>query len=597
MIQILLPLLSIYGFAITLSNSFKIRITYLVPMVVSTLILLLLVGSIINYLNSFTVTLIITGTTLALYSLWCAKTKKKLLIYKTELITLAAVTILYSIMISGSYVHAWDDLAFWGVFTKELEFYDQIYRQEVPTSILPSHMHYPRGAALFHYFVLYFTDYSEKYILLAHFFVQICFLTPLIANKRPWQTILLISVIFLFPVIKCRSLRSLYNDGTIAYVFSSVVAIYILSENKFKSLIVIIPILLVMPIIREIGLWLAWFALAIIASDLILLNSPKGTKKYRILIAIIIFCSIYAASYCWFYYFNNYYSIGRPSHSIEGFLSIIRSVFNDTNTASAVTIYMLAIGKILCGKLFLFIYLLSSITWYLMYKYANEQFKHFKLCLITASICFTIFIIWRLYIFILLANHIYGGLLAPDTKALGRYIISYIVIFNAINCAFLKKLLFEQASDIQVGSKIRYLLVIITIVISIVIVNIVSKMPKTKQMSDYERNLRYQSLLVRSLISKDYNIEYHFDARGNLNDVNRRFICHKLSYFLTPYYDAKTRDICISESVYQTSSINESNKLSTNINIEELLTNHKRYKCDIEYHPMYNYLKIDCTSN
>ncbi len=94
-------------------------------------------------------------------------------------------------------------------------------------------------------------------------------------HKYVIQNILLVLFILFFAVQESFVLREIDNDGLIAFIFSSVLVIFILEDYKYKPLLMVIPILLFMPLFREVGLWLSWFASIMIFGNVLLDDNEK----------------------------------------------------------------------------------------------------------------------------------------------------------------------------------------------------------------------------------------------------------------------------------------------------------------------------------
>ncbi|XVN41560.1 MAG: hypothetical protein RCO49_03365 [Rickettsia endosymbiont of Argas persicus] len=357
--MIILPLLSIFGLAGLFANLFKIKFTFSLPIVTSILVAILTLCSVAGILYYSTCLITIIGILALIYSLYkFSKFRSNISRYKVELGVLTAITVSYYLFLHTTYMDVWDELAFWAVYTKELISYNDIFPQNSLTSILPSHIHYPRGPSIFHYFMLYFPGYSETNILLSHFILQILFLAPLMANRYFIQTILLVSLVLLFPVQESFVLRSIYNDGLIAFIFSSVLIIFILEDDKYKALLMVVPILLLMPLFREVGLWLSWFASIMIFCNLLEDDNEKLKSlslKIRILITLLILPLL--TNYLWFRYVEAHVVLGREPHSLDQFMKVVYSLLNkDTKTINIVCSYINIVGKTLVQQSFLCIY-------------------------------------------------------------------------------------------------------------------------------------------------------------------------------------------------------------------------------------------------
>lgn len=170
-----------------------------------------------------------------------------------EIIIFTLLIFIFFLYTRDASLHAYDDFSHWGVFTKELLYSGVFENQASLTSIITTHAHYPRGAAVYHYFMLSLSGYSDGNVLFAHFLLHLAFLAPLVANKKLWQTWVLFSMILCGVVLYTTGIRSIYNDSTIGLMFGAIFVIYILEEDKKKALLLILPITILLSLFREIG--------------------------------------------------------------------------------------------------------------------------------------------------------------------------------------------------------------------------------------------------------------------------------------------------------------------------------------------------------
>ena len=593
---ILLPLLSIFGITSIFSHIFKVRFTFSLPIVTSILVAVLFLCSILGILYYSAGVIILIGIIAQVYSLYAfPNLRKSILLYKIELISLAAIVIAYAIFLQSRYLYVWDDLAFWSVFTKELISYHDIYPKDALSSVLPSHVHYPRGPSLFHYFMLYFSGCSESLLLTAHFILQLLFLAPIMACRYFWQTILLISLLLIFPIMESFVLRSLYNDGMIAFIFSSVLIIFILEENKHKALFLVAPILLLMPLFREIGVVLAWCAVVMIFCSFLVDNNQKfKTYRSRICLLLGLLLLPFITYHLWFFYVETHTIMGRKNHNIEQTKEIILSLLHkDGENIQIVLLYINVVAKALTSKAFLFIYSILTVAWYSVYKYGSQYKNSFKNVLISSIAGFIIFLAWRLYIYLSIRG-VYGTLDNINLGCVVRYTTSYVPVFCAIACAYIKKTLFNNEVN-NLGKYQTFTLLIATISILYFLAGYVLQMPKLKA-GNPELAFRLQAKHAYDLMSKGFKVDYDFSLDNSTTIGNKTFICYKLAYFLTPYYSNEVRDKCVMQPMPDRDYVSpiEKDKLNSNIEIDTILQNPAKYKCNIKYYPMYNHIDIEC---
>lgn len=598
---IIIPLLSLLGFTSIFSNAFKVRFVFSLPVVTSILVGTLFICSMCGVLYYATGLIILVGIAAQLYSLYAFPGIRKLILqYKTELICLVLITTAYNIFLQTRYLYCWDDLAFWSVFTKELILYHDIYPKNSLSSVLASHIHYPRGPSLFHYFMLYFCGFSDSSVLSAHFILQMLFLAPIMANRHFWHTILLVSLLFTFPVItSITTLHSIYNDTVISFIFSSSLMIFILEENKYKALWLAASILLFMPLFREIGLVLSLCAAIIICSDIIV-NYRQMFKTFRSKILLFIGLSFlpFITYHSWFAYVEAHTIIGRNSHSAQRTLEIILSFFDkDSNSIKIAVLFIQALGKALVTKQFVCTYAIVLVTWYCISKYAKQYQNNFKTLLISSIAAFIIFLLWRLYLYIFVID-VYKMVNNPliSLESLVRYSISYVVIFYAMSCAYIQKTLFTR--DIHsLGKYQTFALIVVTISIFSFIITHVLRMPELNN-NNPETIFRKQAQYIYDLASKGFKIEYDYSLDNKITLAKRNKRCYSsLVYVLAPYYNDESRAQCVNQPMPDKDYIStiEHDKLNANINIDDILQTPEKYKCNIKYYPMYNHIDIICS--
>ena len=143
--------------------------------------------------------------------LWKQESRKNII----EIIVFILLLLLFFLYTRDASLHAYDDFSHWGIFTKELLYFGVFENQSSLTSIITTHAHYPRGAAVYHYFMLLLSGYSDGNVLFTHFLLHLAFLAPLAANKQLWQTGMLFSLLLCGVVLYTTGIRSIYNDSTI----------------------------------------------------------------------------------------------------------------------------------------------------------------------------------------------------------------------------------------------------------------------------------------------------------------------------------------------------------------------------------------------
>lgn len=374
----LISILSYLAIAYLPTRYFKVKFTYSLPISLSFIIVFLYACAMCELLFLATYLVYIVG--MVSFCTYAYLDRKELSYclrqYWGEITILLCVILIYAFYTRNAYFSSWDDFTFWGESTKELLLSDAFEKQGMFTSILPIHAHYPRGPAVYHYFMLLFSGYSEAKALLAHFIFHLIFLAPLMANKKYWLGIFIIAPIFAIIMLYTTGIRSIYNDSTIGLMFCSIVAIYILETNKKRAIITLLPIFVLLPLFREIGLILALIAGSIITlKDII--ESKQPELKYRFILYLLLFFAPIMSNFVWSIYFRDTHNFfGRTEHSFSNLLFLAKS-FNEQSLLLVINyIKFLAIFLIKEGSLL--IYVLIGFSWYFLKKSKNNGLVYFR---------------------------------------------------------------------------------------------------------------------------------------------------------------------------------------------------------------------------
>ncbi|KHO02965.1 hypothetical protein JS55_04180 [Rickettsia felis str. LSU] len=423
-------------------------------------------------------------------------------------------------------MHAYDDFSHWGIFTKELLYFGVFESQNSLTSIITTHAHYPRGAAVYHYFMLSLSGYSDGNVLFAHFLLHLAFLAPLAANKKLWQTGMLFSLLLCSVVLYTTGIRSIYNDSTIGLMYGAIFTIYILEEDKKKALLLILPITILLALFREIGTWFASFAsIILIAHYTIFYKKPKKSSDYivyLILLTLPILCN-----FIWKSYFKNTHDFfDRGEHSFSNLVYIVEN-FNDRHRS-----LLLNYGKFLLLFLVkegsLVVYTICIAAWYGIRKYKPDLLKEYKFFLISIFACFIIFALWRLYLYFF--NFSYEE--AIRGASLLRYLGCYVIAIGMIAAAYVK-------SSIFLNKQSNKELFIFLLLLAVSTFSVTKNILRIKHLSSEQKNFIRQTTEVKKLLEQGNKVEFNFSGKkDNLQ-------CYVLNYNLAPYLDKKYLQECI----------------------------------------------------
>lgn len=162
----------------------------------------------------------------------------------------------------------WDEFSHWGLAAKDMFFTNRLVNSESAVAFKS----FPPGLALFDYFITSIIGYSEGKVFFAHNLFLISALTMLFQSIR-WKqfysvvlTFLIIyNLIFFFGGF---TFQSITPDHIIGVVFSMSIASYFLFQGSDQGRMGhLIPVLFFLPLIKQIGLFLAICVVVIIVSD------------------------------------------------------------------------------------------------------------------------------------------------------------------------------------------------------------------------------------------------------------------------------------------------------------------------------------------
>ena len=249
-------------------------------------------------------------------------------------------------------VHGWDEYSFWGMSRKLIKEHGQLYTY-YPSSMLGKS--YPPALPLLVYF---FQPFGGEFIEWASFFAYdvlffacFCAFTAAFGNEDRNSAFMVFLTAFIAPYFfAIRVLQSfmdptyinLYSDFPLAIVFSGLVAVYFFSEkNNGKDILSIIPVMIFLSFIKDMGFALSCIALFIIFFDLLVYK-----KEYTFLGLKGFFAKCAAAVTMLFVTFGSFISW---SYHMGKVLAVDRSELGGSAGMSPVGVVLSGIKELLLG--------------------------------------------------------------------------------------------------------------------------------------------------------------------------------------------------------------------------------------------------------
>ena len=302
-----IPLLSLIGYATFLSKKLSTKLIYTLPSVTALIIVCLTFFAMINCLLLATYVFYIGGIVCLLVFLQ----KEEWKLIEKEIVFFLSLLVFFFFYTKNAYFKMWDDFSHWGVFTKELLYRNGFEIYGLPTSILQSHAHYPRGSAIFHYYIMRIPGYSEGGALFAHFLLYVLFLSPLLQNKKLLHSFFLFFSVFSVAILYSSGVRSIYNDSITGLVFGAVLSIFILEKNRNTAFLLLLPMVASLPLIREVGLILSFFMAVILCIHHIGFSNKKISNGFSYITIFFLTNISLLSSFYWKHYLK------KPIFSLE----------------------------------------------------------------------------------------------------------------------------------------------------------------------------------------------------------------------------------------------------------------------------------------
>lgn len=307
--ETLAALLAILGYGLYINHLTKCPLESTLLAVCSSLICLLYLSGLSGYLQIAAQLLLGVGVALfvaGLYSRWKSKTLLESLSPGMLFFLLSAIGLwmltrseFYSIFVLG------DDYSHWGRMTKIIVSNNRLV---IPGDAIVI-KDYPPGMALFDYLFLQFGGFSEGRAMFAHGVFIIAAFASLfsVIPKTVNRSVLLGLNIFLYALINSliwflgTGLHTLCVDLILGVVFGIALFGY-LAERKngrLASTIRLVPLVMVLPLIKLIGILFSAVIAGIVVCDIIL-GSISNKEKVKLIVAsLFLMASCYVIYLSW----------------------------------------------------------------------------------------------------------------------------------------------------------------------------------------------------------------------------------------------------------------------------------------------------------
>jgi len=446
------------GYSLFLRKYLKIEFSHALIFATSIILSIYFLAAILYVLDPIIYASFAIGIGLFLYSIFDFLKQNKVKdlgdLFTWEIIVFIGAVIIYFLCIKNLIAYAfWDEYSYWGVALKEMDYYHGLRKLDQAGTVLG--VRYTQLIVIFQYSISKLLGFKEAYNVFANGLLCIIFSSVALVERKLFWSIIL-PLIMLIPTLEPSffSWNSLHQDTVVGIVFSSIVATYIQSKkyyNVLLSYILVIPMLFILPNIKEVGYWLSYVVILFIIIDQII------NKKYKYLyINLILITLPIIGRLLWFHYLINSIKItgsdwsAYPLLTQVPFSSIINLLLS--NDPEKWNLLKIMIPKLLpyfySVKIFC-IYIIIAMTIFLLRNYDRRLLKDFLKALSIIFIGFLVHIIFRLHLYITSFMLIE----AINVYSYERYLSSYMPVFAFCAISFIKMVI-EQKDVNLLSTKI-----------------------------------------------------------------------------------------------------------------------------------------------
>jgi hypothetical protein len=258
----LLFLIPLLGLALSWQRISKSYASIALMQTTAMILVFVYFGGIIGALSIFSATVWVLGSLLFVYEVLF---RKFITINFQRLIPyfiFITLSIIYFYFFRERYLFFWDEFSHWGIFAKEMIFFDRFHDQNSNAS----HLRYLPGTALWQYLVNYYSSFEESGLYFAQFLLIIVplmvFFERLNIHRIYWIIPILIGIIIGVYNFG-HGIANLYVDHLIGVWFVGMVAVnFFRSRNIFYIFGQVFPYGILL-LIKDAGALFAMFALAI----------------------------------------------------------------------------------------------------------------------------------------------------------------------------------------------------------------------------------------------------------------------------------------------------------------------------------------------
>ena len=280
--MVLLTLLPIFGFAFTLALKLKKSIFVSIFFAITSILSTLFILGMMDLLRVGAHVIFWSGTFLLGLHLKNSFPQVKKILSSPPFIIYLSLSFVAFFVFRGMNLFFWDEFSHWGPFAKNMYYTNKFH----DASLTASNLFYAPGIAVWNYFTLLLSPYSEGGLYFSYFLLLFSSVL-MMYEKIQWSRWCLLLLVFVTHLVGFSLFghwfTSLYVDHVIGAVFAGIILSYLLDDFKGKEIFLFIFPLVSLFVIKEVGFYFGFSAMMIYSLLVVFTGQKtKETLFYRL---------------------------------------------------------------------------------------------------------------------------------------------------------------------------------------------------------------------------------------------------------------------------------------------------------------------------
>ncbi len=441
--QIFTVLATLLGHSLLAQRVFTLPFSQAAPFALATMVALLYVGGLFNGLPETSVALYVVG--LGWFGVAGLSLLKGRLVDsrlrrndKVGLFLWLILAGLLYLRVCPSYFSFWDDFASWGHLIDHVYYTKSLSFTPSDNGLIPPHLaHYVRLMGAVHFFFLQTLPFTEGSNLFIAGLLPLTFVSIIFLGRSFWASLMLVLIALTPAVLSTSVFTSLYLDGLMGILFGVLLCFLIENDQKPKRLLLLIPFLIILPNLKEVGFWICYAALAAYILKLLILKQFKHKAPWITLPFLAIIPLLSERSWQLYLHHSGEALTLRPKLSFMAFMDKLIHGFHSPEGLLIHKAFLQAVGTFFIHPCMMATYGILFAAYYLTRQFHAEKLKELTTYLSILTGLFTGYLLFR---FSLYHTHFtYNE--AIEAASAHRYFSTFALVFGFVGCCYIKQAL------------------------------------------------------------------------------------------------------------------------------------------------------------